>query len=273
MEWEVSIGGFTVGLIMGMTGMGGALIMTPMMIFLFGVSPSVAVGTDLIYSSITKLFGAYQHWRQKTVDLTLVKWLSAGSIPGALIGVLLIFYLQHHLNVTQFNGTIGKLLGVIYLLIAGLMLYRFLKSKPGAITPGETAPGATAPGATTPGPSSLPYPPKSRLLAIGAAGGFVVGMTSVGSGTLFIALLLFVYPIASNKLVGTDLLQAVLITGTAGLAHLYIGNVNLKLVMELLIGSIPGILIGSRLTMKAPDIAIRAALMLMLVLSGMKFLN
>jgi uncharacterized membrane protein YfcA len=116
-------------------------------------------------------------------------------------------------------------------------------------------------------------PARYKFVILGLVGGFIVGMTSVGSGTLFMAVLTMIYPIATARLVGTDILQAVLVTGVAGIAHLTIGNVNMSMVGLLLLGSIPGILLGSRLTARVPDVAIRSVLTLMLFLSGMKLLN
>ncbi|GAX88410.1 sulfite exporter TauE/SafE family protein [Effusibacillus lacus] len=256
MAIEYPVAGFIVGLIVGMTGMGGALVMTPIMIFVFGISPAVAIGTDLIYASITKMFGAFQHWRQKTIDFGVVKWLSIGSLPGALLGALFVMMMQNSFDTKQLNSTIGKLLGVTYLLIVGVMLWRILRSRAQKYRPDE-----------------VPRPPKGKLIALGVVGGCIVGLTSVGSGTLFMAVLTMIYPVASAKLVGTDILQAVLVTGVAGLAHMSIGNVDTGLVTQLLVGSIPGILIGSKLTTKIPDMAVRAALMVMLFLSGMKLLS
>jgi uncharacterized membrane protein YfcA len=253
---EMPLAGFIVGLVVGMTGMGGALLMTPIMIFVFGISPTVAIGTDLVYASVTKMFGALQHWRQKTIDFTVVKWLSVGSLPGALLGVLIILFMQKYFDTRLLNSTVGKILGVTYLLIAAVMLWRIFRSKWKKQQRLE-----------------IPHPPKRKLIALGLVGGIIVGMTSVGSGTLFMALLAMMYPIASAKLVGTDILQAVLVTGVAGIAHMSIGNVDTAIVMQLLIGSIPGILIGSKLTTKIPDMAVRSALMLMLFLSGMKLLS
>ncbi|MFC4765903.1 sulfite exporter TauE/SafE family protein [Effusibacillus consociatus] len=255
MGYEISLGGFVVGLVVGMTGMGGALIMTPMMIFLFGVSPAVAIGTDLIYASITKIFGSWQHWRQKTIDFVVVKWLSTGSVPGALLGVLTILYMQNVMDAKQLNSMIFKILGVTYLLVAVVMLWRIFSKKNRVQRTEE-----------------VERPAKSKLITLGLVGGFIVGMTSVGSGSLFVAILAMIYPVASAKLVGTDIMQALLVSGVAGIAHLTIGNVDLNLVSKLLLGSIPGILIGSKLTTKLPDIAVRTALLVMLALSGMKFL-
>jgi uncharacterized membrane protein YfcA len=255
MDWEVSFGGFVVGLLIGLTGMGGGLVMTPMMIFLFGVNPTVAVGTDLLYASITKLFGVWQHWRQKTIDWTVVKLLTQGSVPGALAGVLTVMYLQGTFA-ESVEGIIGKVLGATYLLVAMLMVLRMFR-KPAAVA--DDAEGN-------------PVPPRRKMLLLGAVGGYIVGLTSVGSGTLFMALLVMIYPVAVARLVGTDIVQAVLVTGVAGIAHFAIGNVNLLMVGQLLIGSIPGILIGSRMTTKVPELAVRTCLFLMIFLSGFKML-
>lgn len=255
MDFEIALGGFVVGLLIGLTGMGGGLVMTPMMIFLFGVSPTVAVGTDLLYASITKMFGAWQHWRQKTVDWTVVKYLSQGSVPGALAGVLTMMFLQGTFA-HSVEGIIGKVLGATYLLVAVLMIWRMVK-KPADV---KTQ------------PDGQPVPPRRKMLLLGVVAGYIVGLTSVGSGTLFMALLVMIYPIAVARLVGTDIVQAVLVTGVAGIAHFAIGNVNLLMVGQLLIGSIPGILIGSRMTTKVPELAVRACLFLMIFLSGFKML-
>jgi uncharacterized membrane protein YfcA len=254
MDWQVSFGGFVVGLLIGLTGMGGGLVMTPMMIFLFGVSPTVAVGTDLLYASITKIFGAWQHWRQKTVDWKVVRYLSTGSMPGALAGALTIMYLQGQ-YAQEVEGIVGKLLGATYLLISLLMIWRMVAKR-------RTAP-QTAEGIE---------PDRRKMYLLGAVAGYVVGLTSVGSGTLFMAILVMIYPVAVARLVGTDIVQAVLVTGVAGIAHFAIGNVNMMLVLNLLIGSIPGILIGSRMTTRIPELAVRACLFLMICLSGLKML-
>lgn len=253
MDWSYSLGGFIVGLLIGMTGMGGGLIMTPMLIFLFGVSPTVAIGSDLVYMSITKMAGTWQHWRQKTIDFYAVKYLASGSIPGALAGVGLLTHMHHSLGKTG-DVVIARLLGITYLLVAVLMVWRILRQKQGKLPGEEQRPS--------------PY----QLVLLGLVGGFLVGFTSVGSGTLFMAVLVMIYPIASAKLVGTDIVQAMLVTGVAGLAHFAAGTVNLPLVGALLVGSIPGILLGSRLAVRLPDLWVRAALVFMLLFSGVKLL-
>ncbi|MBX6396015.1 MAG: sulfite exporter TauE/SafE family protein [Alicyclobacillaceae bacterium] len=250
---EVSLGGFVVGLLVGLTGMGGGFIMTPMMIFLFGVAPSVAIGTDLVYSSVTKLVGAWQHWRQKTVDFLVVKWLAAGSVPGAVLGAFGVKKIHEWAGVGV-DDVLRHVLGVTYLVVSLVMLLRIRRSHRR-----ETEEAA-------------PRPAPWKLVVLGGIGGFVVGLTSVGSGSLFIALLTMVYPVAAAKLVGTDITQAVLVTGAAGLTHLAFGTVNLKLVGWLLVGSIPGIILGSRLTTRVPDLAVRIGLVVMLAVSGVKLL-
>ncbi len=254
MTFEIPIGGFIVGLLIGLTGMGGGLVMTPLMIFVFGINPTLAVATDLVYASITKLFGAWQHWRQRTIDWTIVKLLTIGSVPGALFGVFTLLLLQQQFA-SIVEGIIGKLLGLTYLLIACLMIYQIRRN---------------------PFVSNLSVdkitPPGRKLILIGIVAGYIVGLTSVGSGTLFMALLIMIYPMVGARIVGTDIAQAVIVTGVAGLIHFVAGNVDLKMVGLLLIGSIPGILIGSKLTMKLPDLAVRGCLFIMIFLSGFKLL-
>ncbi|MDI3257757.1 MAG: sulfite exporter TauE/SafE family protein [Kyrpidia sp.] len=249
----VSLGGFAVGLLIGLTGMGGGFLMTPMMIFLFGVAPSVAVGTDLVYASVTKLVGAWQHWRQRTVDFAVVKWLAAGSVPGAVLGALGVQGI-HRLVGAGVDGVMSRVLGVTYLLVSLTMLFRMVQ--PG----GRRADG------------DVPRPAPWKLVALGVLGGCIVGLTSVGSGSLFIALLTLIYPVAAPRLVGTDIAQAFLVTGAAGLTHFALGTVNVQLVGWLLLGSIPGILLGSRLAARIPDRAVRLGLTIMLAVSGLKLL-
>jgi uncharacterized membrane protein YfcA len=249
---EIAFGGFVVGLLIGLTGMGGGLVMTPLMIFLFGVKPSVAIGTDLIYASLTKIVGAWQHWKQKTVDFFAVRWLAVGSVPGALLGVLAVSLISRHTG-QEVNQVMGRILGITYLLVAGLMIWRIVAKRKQ--------------------PATQPAPSRWKMVVLGAVTGFLVGLTSVGSGTLIMAVLVMVYPISIAKLVGTDITQAVLVTGVAGLAHLSIGNVNLPLVANLLVGSIPGIWIGSKLTARLPEVAVRIGVIALLFFSGWKLLN
>jgi len=255
-NWDITLGGFVVGTLIGLTGMGGGLIMTPMLIFLFGVNPSVAVGTDLVYASITKLVGAWQHARQKTVDFALVKILAWGSVPGALLGSFTVSLIQRHLSQALMSAVMNRMLGITYLIVTVIMLWRVLKKQKDQ----------------TKDLSERKLPSRWVLITLGFIIGTLVGLTSVGSGTLFIAVLVVIYPIAAAKLVGTDIVQALIVTGIAGLAHLAMHNVNLPMVASLLAGSIPGILLGSKFVLKIPDRAIRVSILCLLVLSSFKLL-
>lgn len=248
MDLWITISGLFVGMLIGATGMGGGIIMTPLLLFVFGVSPAVAIGTDLLFASVTKSVGSLQHWRQKTIDFKLLLRVSLGSIPGTLAGLSLIYLLKE--NEATLNLLITKSISVVFIVISIVMLLQlYVKKKTAAVK----------------GSSELK---SSVLMAIGFLTGFLVAITSVGSGTLFIALLLWLYPWKASALVGTDLLHGVLITGLAGLAHAYLGTIDYVLVLQLLAGSIPGVLIGCRITLNLPDLYIRIILITMMLVTS-----
>lgn len=248
MDLWITISGLFVGLLIGATGMGGGIIMTPLLLFVFGVSPAVAIATDLIFASVTKSFGVWQHWRQKTLDFPLLLRVAVGSIPGTLAGLFLIYLLKE--NEATLNMFVTKSISVVFILISIVMLLQLYSKKKVARVKGFSEMRT------------------SFLIAIGFLTGFLVSITSVGSGTLFIALLLWMYPWKASSLIGTDLLHGVLITGLAGLAHSYMGTIDYVLVLQLLAGSIPGVLIGSRITVKLPDLYIRIVLILMMMITS-----
>lgn len=242
---------------MGITGMGGGLVMTPLLVFFFGVPPTSAVGTDLVYAGITKIFGFIQHWRQKTIDLFTVKWMIIASAPGALIGVGMIFFF-HTMSHEQAELWLGKILGITFVIVSLLMASRvWFRDKQTIVQKFILKTGPLT---------------KKKLLGIGSIGGFMVGLTSVGSGSLFIALLSTMGNLAPAVLVGTDIAHGALLTLTAGMAHSMIGTVDYALVGNLLLGSIPGILLGSRLTVSIPENWVRSALILILLFTGVKLL-
>ncbi|MCL6632918.1 MAG: sulfite exporter TauE/SafE family protein [Alicyclobacillus herbarius] len=248
MDLRVSIGGFVVGALIGLTGMGGGSIMTPMLIFLFNIHPTTAVGTDLLYASITKLVGAVQHIRQRTVDFTVVMYLALGSVPGAALGSLGIGWMEHHLNAAALDLWMSRILGGVYILAIAAMLWRWWRSRHADAHKVQV--GAR--------------PPAARLVVLGLVAGTIVGATSIGSGSILVAMLGLLYPMAAARMVGTDVVQGVLVTAVAALVHFAFGNVDLGLAASILIGSIPGILLGSRLTARLPEKAIQAALLMML---------
>lgn len=250
MEPGVIAAGFVIGVLIGLTGMGGGSLTTPFLILFAGVGPMVAVGTDLVYSAATKWLGAAIHLRQRTVDLRLAGLVAAGSVPGSLAGVAMI----HSLGDSA-DDFVAKGLGVALILVAAVQL---LRSR----------------WADRPPP---PDPPRRRspviAVILGAGVGVLVGLTSVGSGTLVVAGLLLLYPsLPIARIVGTDLVQAAFLTSAAGVAYLVLGRVELGLVGALLVGSMPGVVIGSRLSARAPERFLRPALAGVLVFAGLRLL-
>ena len=251
----VALAGLFVGFVVGLTGMGGGALMTPILVLLFKVQPLMAVSSDIVASMIMKPVGGGVHWRRGTVHVGLVKWLVLGSVPSAFLGVLLLKNsgqgeaLQHHIKLA---------LGLALLVVALGLIIRPL------LVRGRKA-----------GDSMEPLVVK-RLptVLIGIAGGLVVGVTSVGSGSLMIILLLMLYPkLRLSELVGTDLVQAVPLVASAALGHAFFGDFRLALTASILVGSIPGVFIGAQLSSRAPDGLIRPALILVLLASSLKLLS
>jgi uncharacterized membrane protein YfcA len=250
--------GLVVGMLVGLTGMGGGVLMTPLLVVGLGMPATVAVGTDLAYSSATKLFGAWQHWRQGTVDTRVVQALALGSVPATVVAVALLYYLHNVLHI-DVNAVLERFIGVMLVVAAVLMVRKLWMS-----FNGET------------NNLHLDYDnfPTGRLVAIGALGGFLVGMTSIGSGSLIIALLVITVSLSPEKLVGTDVAHAFLLVGVAALAHLFVLNdVDVVLAGKLLIGSIPGVLIGSRLTVWVPRRPLQAGLAVLLLTTAVSLLK
>jgi uncharacterized membrane protein YfcA len=225
--------GFIVGLLVGLTGMGGGVIMTPVLMLGLGLPASTAVGTDLAYATLTKIVGTWQHWRQGTVDIAVVRGLALGSVPASLVAVLLLTWLRRG-DHDRVDGWLEHAIGAALLVAALLMLYRLVRGRGRAATVTAAAHA------------------RAKLIAIGALGGLMVGLTSIGSGSLILALLVLVVPLGAERLVGTDVAHATLLVGTAAIAHLFAGDVDLGMVGWLVIGSIPGILVGSRLVLRVP---------------------
>lgn len=262
----VAAAGFIVGAVVGLTGMGGGALMTPILVLLFNVSAPAAVASDLVAAFVMKPIGGVVHARRGTVQKDLVKWLVIGSVPFAFSGVFILKALGDGERVQ--NGT-KMALGIALLIAAGsmcvkayLQLRRWQKKRDILAAGGTVAP--RPPFEVRPLPTML----------IGAAGGLVVGMTSVGSGSLIIISLLLLYPtLHAKQLVGTDLVQAVPLVGAAALGHLLFGDFQLGLTFSLLLGSIPGVYLGARFSSRAPDGIIRRILVFVLMASGLKLLN
>ncbi|HEY3209012.1 MAG TPA: sulfite exporter TauE/SafE family protein [Actinomycetota bacterium] len=261
----VAVAGLLVGFTVGLTGMGGGALMTPILILLFKVQPLTAVSSDLVASMIMKPVGASVHQRRGTVNWSLVRWLAAGSIPSAFLGV---FILKHLGNGAVVEGRLKLALGVALMVAStsivakGFLQLRRARRREVLILAGRSA---------DPGPFS-PKPLPTVLM--GVFGGGIVGMTSVGSGSLIIVSLLLLYPMLSAKeLVGTDLMQAIPLVASAALGHILFGDFRLSLTASVLLGSLPGVYLGARLSSRAPDGLIRPALVFVLLASGLKLLD
>lgn len=256
LDLAIALAGLIVGIVVGLTGMGGGALMTPILVIGFGIEPLAAVSSDLVAAVVMKPIGGGIHFRRGTVHTGLVKWLALGSVPGALVGSYWISHLSGDVG-----GLIKIVLGVVLLVAAAAMVAR------GYLSAHRSA-GVT-------GDEALRVPVKRvPTLLIGLFGGLIVGMTSVGSGSLMIVALMLLYPTLSSKeLVGTDLVQAVPLVLAAAIGHLLWGEFEMGLTGSLLLGAVPGVIIGAHVSSRAPDAIIRPILVLVLALSGLKLLD
>ncbi|HEV3284304.1 MAG TPA: sulfite exporter TauE/SafE family protein [Solirubrobacteraceae bacterium] len=253
----IVLGSAVIGFLVGMTGAGGGALMTPMLILLFGVQPAAAISSDLVAAVLMRPIGAAVHLRRGTVNLRLVGWMVLGSVPLAFVGAYLLQQLGHAKS-AQHN--IQLALGIALLVGATAMVGRLLLDRRSGARRTEIVHDVV--------PRPLP------TIAIGMVGGIVVGMTSVGSGSLMIVMLLFLYPLLSAKqLVGTDLTQAVPLTLAAALGALIFGHVVFGVTVSLILGSVPAVLIGSLLSSSAPDRYIRPVITFVIAASGLKYVG
>jgi uncharacterized protein len=250
------VAGFITGLLVGMTGMGGGSLMTPILIFFFNFNPSTAIGTDILHGAIFKSFGAVRHRRLGTVKARLAAWMLVGSAPASLLGVWVATYLTDRYG-DSVDSVQGRVLGFTLLIGAVSFVAKALLHKSG------------------PASGLVRLSTRDRIVAasIGAVGGFIVGLTSVGSGTLFALAMLLAYPLAAKFVVGTDIAHAAALLLIAGVGHLVAGNVDAPAMAWLLLGSIPGVLLGSQISVGLPERVLRFALAAVLALSGLKLLD
>jgi uncharacterized membrane protein YfcA len=258
------LGGLLVGFVVGLTGMGGGALMTPMLIFVFRVDPLVAVSSDVVASLFMKPAGAIVHLRRKTVNLKLVLWLCVGSVPAAFSGALLIQALPFG---ESLDTALKTVLGVALLIASGGLVLRAVLQmvrRRSAFGEGPTRPSAPRELVVRPVPTAI----------LGAIAGLLVGMTSVGAGSIVIVVLLLLYPaLKASQLVGTDLVQAVPLVAAASLGHILYGDFSLGLTTSLLIGAIPGAWLGAHVSARAPGGIIRRALAILLLASALKLLG
>jgi uncharacterized protein len=253
MDPAIILFGLGIGVLVGMTGMGGGSLMTPMLILVFGIQPTTAIGTDIFYSAVTKTVGAWRHFRMKTVNLGLTVWLAAGSVPAAILGVWVISILKDHLGEDQLNSVVYALLGGTLLMVGIITLARALILS-NLIDERDDF--------------EIKTRHKVAAVTIGATTGFVIGITSAGSGTVIAILLIAVFRLTPRRVVGTDVFHAAILLWAAGVAHWIGGNVDFHLAGNILIGSVPGVIIGAALSARAPQGFLRTALGLVLIGSG-----
>ncbi|MGI9659423.1 MAG: sulfite exporter TauE/SafE family protein [Gaiellaceae bacterium] len=256
MSWQLALTGLGIGLLVGVTGMGGGSLMTPILVLGFGFPPVTAVGTDIFHGAIFKTIGAWRHRVLGHVHARLTFWFALGSVPSSIGGVVLVEALQRRYGDDIDDVATIVLGGALVLAAAGLLAKTLVLGQTG---------------------DDRPYvlTRRDRILAvsIGLAGGFVLGLTSVGSGTFFGLLLILLFPLTAAKVVGTDIFHAAVLLWAAGFAHLVGGNVDLGATGWLALGSIPGVLAGSQLTVRLPETAIRLVLGVVLFVSGLKLVG
>jgi uncharacterized membrane protein YfcA len=248
--------GLGVGVLVGMTGIGGGSLMTPMLILVFGVTPVTAIGSDLAYAAVTKTVGGYKHWRQHTVDVRLSSWMAIGSVPAAVTGVYVLHLLEDWAG-HDFDDLLITILACALLLTGIATLIRsFLK------------------GMTERERDTIPMERRHKIAAVamGACVGFVLGVTSAGSGALIAVGLILFFRLSPQRVVGTDVFHAAILLWAAGLAHVSAGNVDFGLVGTILIGSIPGVWVGSHWSVRVDPAVLRGTLAIVLIGAGLALL-
>jgi uncharacterized membrane protein YfcA len=249
---KIILFGFGIGLLVGMTGMGGASLMTPMLILIFGIQPVTAIGTDIFYAAVTKTVGGYKHLRLGTVHKGLAFWLAVGSVPSAIAGVWVIELLQARYGDDLDTLVLGMLGGTLVVVGVATLLRSLFFSK------------------VIQERSALHLYRRHIIAAVitGVTTGFVIGLTSAGSGTLIAIALIAIFRLTPQRVVGTDVFHAAVLLWAAGVAHWIGGNIDFALALTILAGSIPGVILGTDLSVKAPQRFLRYALATVLIASG-----
>jgi uncharacterized membrane protein YfcA len=274
-DYRISLVGLLIGFLVGLTGMGGGSLLAPIMILFFRIPPVWAVGTDIAYSTVTKALGSVVHIRQKNVNFKVALWLACGSVPATLLSVGLVQYIRKHYGAVV-NGVILHALGFTLVLVAVLLILkpfilryfdqkRMDKQKKEALT-----------GEISSTERSKNWEKRYRPIVtamVGAVVGFLVGLTSVGSGTLIIVSIAFLFPrLTSKELVGTDIFQAFMLLASGAIAYFVAGTINWPIVGMLLIGSLPGVYLGSKSSKFIPERYMRPVLATVLAISGLKLI-
>jgi uncharacterized protein len=256
MDFALIAFGLGVGVLVGMTGIGGGSLMTPMLILVFGVTPVTAIGTDLAYAAVTKTVGGYKHWRQRTVDMRLSAWMAVGSVPAAVGGVYVLTLLEDWAG-RDFEDLLLTILAIALLITGAATLIRaFLKRMHERER--ETI--------------ALERRHKVAAVVLGVCVGFVLGVTSAGSGALIAVGLILLFRLIPTRVVGTDVFHAAILLWAAGIAHIVAGNVDFALVGTILLGSVPGVWVGSHWSVRVEPAVLRTTLAVVLIGAGLALL-
>lgn len=254
--------GLLVGFLVGLTGVGGGALMTPFLIVVVGVPAPTAIGTDLVFATLTKMAGSFQHYRQRSMNLEVALFLGLGSIPASLLGVATLEWIKRSYDASMVNSIMIAVIGATLILVGGSLVFRILM--PDRWTEQKQH--------VWDGESKMSRRRRYYTILFGAIGGYLVGLTSVGAGSIMAIILLLLYPLSPAVIVGTDIIHATVLALVTGLAHLVSGNVALGLVGTLLLGSIPGVLVGSSVARYVPAKPLRIILAAMVTFVGLQML-
>lgn len=254
--------GLLVGFLVGLTGVGGGAIMTPFLIAVMGVPAPTAIGTDLVFATVTKMTGSVQHYRQRSVNLEVALFLGLGSIPASLLGVASLEWMKRSFDASAVNAIMITVIGATLIVVGGSLIVRILLPEAGSKFYQRGWEG------------DRPMSYKRRVYTVffGALGGYLVGLTSVGAGSIMAIILLLLYPLSPAVIVGTDIVHATVLALVTGIAHIASGNVAFGLAGTLLLGSVPGVLIGSRIARYVPARPLRVILAVMVIFVGLQLL-
>jgi uncharacterized protein len=262
MDLTPTLFGLLVGFLVGLTGVGGGSLMTPFLVAGMGIPAPTAVGTDMVFATLTKLTGSFQHYRQQSVNLEVAVFLGLGSIPAGLVGVATLEWIKGAFDPARVQSIMITVIACTLVLVGGSLIFRnFLPDHMTAPKPGVWD-----------GKSRMSNRRRFFTVIFGAMGGYLVGLTSIGSGSVMAVILLLLYPMAPAVIVGTDIVHAMVLSLVVGIAHMTQGNVDFGLVGALLLGGIPGVLVGSRVAPWIPGKPLKMVLACMLIFVGVRLL-